>query len=734
MCREDTVMKMAMSVLALAVAMPMAFGAEAAPATVDQDTSARLLAKDFTEPVLSADGKWVAYVRRTASFEENGYRYAAVLKRADGKGMEEVLAQSAVVTSMYAGAFLSWSPSKSELAFRVPGTQMQVIDAETRDRRTLELPSSAERLFQAGIASGFAWSPDGARIAFTAPAVAAGESGGAAAKVPPSEGTTGVELDIYWDPARSIQMGRELRTLPQRAASLWVMDLQSQRIERLTNDDLDVLTYAWSPNGRQIAIGATQTSAPPGALGQSDLYVVDVASKARRTLVHDRGDDASPTWSADGRWIAYTSQVPFTTDERPENARFETTLAVVSADGRSASRDLLGTFHESAYVPLNVHGIRWAENGKNVMFAGGAELRSALYQASLDGKSVSIVTPRTGLEDFQQCDMGPAAAVSARRIVCVRQAATVPPAVVLSEDGGKSWRVLDEDAQSAAVFRGLSSEIVSWRSADERWDVHGILIKPASFDAHKRYPLMVFLEGGPSMTRAVFGVSSQYPLLEWAHRGFIVLSANTRGRSGYGYAFAAAIADEHSERIVPQGDVTSGVDYLVKRGLADPRRVGIVGFSYGFALGLETIAQSSLFRAASLGDGAVENLTFAFEQVALPWHRFVLRDQNGAGSVFDPVSLKTLMDESTLFRLQQIKTPVLAEFGASHTLLAKEGRMLLHALTARGVPVELIAYPRTGHGVNEPLLRLDSTRRNIEWFDYWVLDQGDARMKARFGE
>jgi len=707
-------------------------GADRAQVAVDRDTSARLLAKDFSGPALSHDGKWLAYARRTASFTENGYRFEAVLKRSNGEGAEQVLAKSSVMTSPYASVFLSWSPATNELAFRMPGASMQVLHVDTQQRRALELPSEAERLFQGGIASGFAWSPDGGRIAFAAPAAVAATNE-AASRTSPGEGTTGVEIDIYWDPARSPQMGRELRSLPQLSASLWIMDLHTRKFERLTNDTLDVLTYAWSPNGREIAFSATQTSADRGAIGQSDLYVVDAVTKARRALVTDRGDDASPEWSPDGRWIAYSSQVPFTTEQQPENARFNATLAVVSADGRVAPRDLLAKFHEATFVPLGVRDIRWAPDSKSVTFGGGAELRAALYRVSLDGKSVTSVTSREGVLDFPSCDLSAGSARKAQRIVCVRQSSTVPPAVVMSDDGGKRWRTVDEDAQSADVFRALSSEIVSWRSADNRWDVHGILIKPASFDASKRYPLVVFIEGGPSMTRASFGVSSQYPLLEWANRGFVVLSVNSRGRPGYGYAFDEAIAKEHSERIVPHGDVTSGVDYLVSQGFVDPKRVGLVGFSYGFALGIETIAQSQKFQAASLGDGAVENLTFAFEQVALSWHPQVLRDQNGAGSVFDRKSLEILLRESTLFRLQQIKTPVLAEFGAAHTFLAKEGRMLLHGLTALKVPVELIGYPRTGHGVSEPLLRLDSTRRNLEWFDYWVLGAGSERMRVRYG-
>jgi len=259
------------------------------------------------------------------------------------------------------------------------------------------------------------------------------------------------------------------------------------------------------------------------------------------------------------------------------------------------------------------------------------------------------------------------------------------------------------------------------------------MIKPPGFDAKRKYPLMVYIEGGPQMVHAEFGVASQYPLLAWAQRGYLVLAPNTRGRPGYGYAFDAAIADEHSERIGPHGDVVSGVDALVKEGIADPQRMGITGFSYGFGLALETIAQTPRFRAASLGDGVVEMLSVAYSQAAMPWYQDLLRDLAGVENMTTPAGVEALLRESSLMRIRNVRTPVLAEFGSIHGLAATQGRILMQALRLQGVPVELIAYPRTGHGVVEPLLRIDSMRRNLEWFDYWIKGNGTPRMIERYG-
>lgn len=706
-----------------ALASPLASATASPPAlAAESDVLVIAQAPGFFSPVLSADGRWLAYLRRSTTLTENGYRYAAVVRRSDGSGAERVLEEGKVVSSPFGGGFLAWSPVREELAFSVPGGgETSIYSPATQASRRLKLPASARRIFDVGT-HGFKWSPDGRRIAFTAPdpeATALAETA--------SDPNVGMELDETWDPVRAAGTQNALGSVPYQPALLWVMDLQDSKMQPLTNKALDVMAYAWAPDGRRLVFSAGSDFGWTRTGLGADLYIADSTDGSISALPAQRGGGMDPVWSPDGKWIAFTSQKAFTTDATPRNLRQNRSLYRIRADGNEAAVDLLEDARKRQLLPVYVRNLAWSADSRDLYFEGGSELRSGAFRVRTEGPSVSADTPRDVLAEYGACSRN-----GKGMTACVRQSPTRAPEVVVRDRSGGDWRTI-ERWDGDRIFDGLSSEIVQWRSADDQWDVHGILIKPPGFDATRKYPLMVYVEGGPQMVHAEFGITTQYPLLAWARRGYLVLAPNTRGRSGYGPGFDAAIADEKSQHIGPHGDIVSGVDALVKQGIVDPERLGITGFSYGFGLGLETIAQTQRFRAASLGDGVVEMLSIAYSQAAMPWYQDLLRDLAGIDSMTTSGGVQSLLRESSLMRIRNVRTPVLAEFGGTHGIAATQGRMLMHALRLQGVPVELIAYPRTGHGITEPLLRIDSMRRNLEWFDYWVEGKGTPRMTERYG-
>jgi dipeptidyl aminopeptidase/acylaminoacyl peptidase len=200
-----------------------------------------------------------------------------------------------------------------------------------------------------------------------------------------------------------------------------------------------------------------------------------------------------------------------------------------------------------------------------------------------------------------------------------------------------------------------------------------------------------------------------------------------------GMPFTHAIRDERSYLLGGLTDVLAGVNEMVARRVADPDRLGILGFSYGGSMTAITITHTDRFKAAIYGEGAPSILEHLSEY---PTKHFMglFKDMWGLPTAFDPDDIKRMYDQSSLYRSQLVKTPVLLEAGERSAW--KTDRQYFRSLRHFGVPSEFYVYPRSGHGWDEPKLMQDAYTRHIRWFDYWLLDKpyGDAEKQRAYDE
>ena len=154
-----------------------------------------------------------------------------------------------------------------------------------------------------------------------------------------------------------------------------------------------------------------------------------------------------------------------------------------------------------------------------------------------------------------------------------------------------------------------------------------------------------------------------------------------------------------------------------------------MGFSYGGCLTAYAITRTDRFRAASINEGPANLLGYALAVAGQPDRVEILSDQAGFGSPWHPDSERTLREQSAIYRIDRVRTPTLLEYGIA-SMAEPHGTELFGALQRFRVPSMFIVYPRTGHGIEEPLLREDSYRRNLAWFDYWVLGRGSNPITA----
>jgi dipeptidyl aminopeptidase/acylaminoacyl peptidase len=257
------------------------------------------------------------------------------------------------------------------------------------------------------------------------------------------------------------------------------------------------------------------------------------------------------------------------------------------------------------------------------------------------------------------------------------------------------------------------TEVVRWTSTDGL-EIEGLLTYPVNYPEGARVPLLVVVHGGPTgvFTQRFIANRGAYPLAPFAERGFAILRCNVRGSSGYGRDFRYANYGDWGGG--DYRDIMSGIDAMIDRGVADAEQLGVMGWSYGGYMTSWVITQTHRFKAASVGAGVTNLMSFtgtADIQGFIP-------DYFGGEywDVFD-----NWRTHSAMFNVKGVTTPTLIQHGEKDARVpVTQGYEFYHALKRQGVEVKMVVYPRQPHGIQEPRLQLDAMRRNLEWFERWV--------------
>jgi dipeptidyl aminopeptidase/acylaminoacyl peptidase len=258
------------------------------------------------------------------------------------------------------------------------------------------------------------------------------------------------------------------------------------------------------------------------------------------------------------------------------------------------------------------------------------------------------------------------------------------------------------------------TEVVTWTAGDGM-AIEGLLTYPVGYSAGERVPLLVIVHGGPTgvFTRSFIGSPGSYPIAAFTALGYAILRCNVRGSSGYGRAFRYANYGDWGGGDFQ--DIMSGVDAMIDRGIADPERLGVMGWSYGGYMTSWVITQTGRFQAASVGAGLPNLMSFA-GTADVPGF---IPDYFG-GEYWEV--LDRWQARSAMFNIKGVTTPTLIQHGEEDRRVPiSQAYELYNALDRQGVDVTMVVYPRQPHGIREPKLQLDAMRRNLEWFDRWVM-------------
>ncbi|MBL8269713.1 prolyl oligopeptidase family serine peptidase, partial [Steroidobacter sp.] len=534
-------------------------------------------------------------------------------------------------------------------------------------------------------------------------------------------------------PLRSIEvLDPRQEILPQDRTlnQLWVLDMRSREPRLAVSEDYEVVSFDWSPDSTQFVFAGCR-SAAPGMMRKycpwvSDLFVANAERGDVRVLIDREGADVRPRWSPDGRTIAFLSQ-PFLPPGAEYDGAFVTTLAVVDASGAAPPR-FIGEHLDRVASTSIEYAPQWTLDGAALDIKASHHLSQHVFRVRLRDGNVTRLTPRTERHYWES-----SYSADGRTVAFTEEGVGVPADILVSATTRMSPRVLTHLNPEWDSLTVPTAQTVHWPSADGRWTIHGLLIKPSHYQAGRRYPLLVAIQGGPGQVDQVANPPHQmYPVLALVERGYAVLLPNSRGRDGFGRAFRHAIRDEQSYVLHQAQDVIDGVDAMIASGLADPDKLGLLGFSYGETLGLQVLRTTDRFRAAVVGGGTPHLLSDL--QAAPSELRPLYRDLYGLSSPFDPAVIARAFEQTALFSLHRISTPVMIEAGERDSVA--QDSMLFAGLRDFGLPAELHVIPRSGHGWEEPLLLKDAYERQVAWLDYWLLRKplSDNERQARYDQ
>jgi dipeptidyl aminopeptidase/acylaminoacyl peptidase len=654
--------------LALVFGSVAALGAQQSPPiaprvapTVDQVLSL----KRAGSPVISPDGRWVAFTIRETNWDDNEYETEIWLADATTGATRQL------TNAKKSSQSPAWSPVGAKLAFisdRTDKRQIYLISPQGGE-------AAALTSLEDGVTS-FSWSPDGKTIAYSA--------------TEPKPATI-KDRDKKYGEFQVVEQDH-------RMTHLFTIDVATRATRTLTSGAFTVGAFSWSPDGRSIAFDHRVNPELKNG-GSADISIVTVADASIRKLVTQDGPDSNPVWSPDGSRIAFQTAMA-----NPKFFYGNSLIATIAASGGTPTA-LSSAFDEDPQI------VDWKPNG--LFFAASARTYSYLYKLDPETKAVTKMPApeQTVNSSFSVSKDGGTYA-------CLRADARTMSEVYVVSGAGRTpqeKKLTDLNAQAAGWTTG-TLEVVTWKSQDGA-SIEGVLHKPADFDAAKKYPLLVVIHGGPTgVSRAIPFTSTIYPIDVWVPRGVLVLEPNYRGSAGYGEKFRAL--NVRNLGVGDAWDVLSGIDSLVAKGIVDPAWVGTMGWSQGgYISAFLATHDAPRFKAISVGAGISDWMTYYVNTDITPFTRQYL----GATPWDDPdIYAKT----SPITYIKQARTPTLIQHGATDQRVPLPNAFeLYHGLQDNHVPTKLIVYQGfggVGHGPSKPKSNRATMDHNVEWFDQYL--------------
>lgn len=638
---------------------------------------------------VSPDGKRVVYTVAYYSVPENKSNREVFVMNADGSDNKQI------TKTGFAENEAVWIKGGTKIAFlcnESGSSQLWEMNPDGTDRKRL---SDYDKDIE-----GFAFSPDEKKVLFISQVKTVNST---ADKYPDLDKATGVIItDLmykHWDEWVTTVPHPFVADFDGESISNPVDVMEGELFESPMKPFGGIEQLAWNTTSDKIAYTSRKKTGKEYAIStNSDIYVYDLNTKQTTNITEEnKGYDTNPTYSPDGKSIAWLSM------ERDGYEADQNRLMVMNLE--TGEKTFVSKDFDS-----NVDSYCWSADCKRIYFTGVWHGESQVYQ--IDLANGNKITPLTeGMYDYASV------ALLGDKLIAQRHSMSMGDEIY-SIDLTGDHTVTQLTFENKHIYDQLTMGKVEerWMKTTDGKQMLTWVIYPPQFDPNKKYPTLLFCEGGPQSPVSQFW-SYRWNFQIMAANDYIIVAPNRRGLPGFGLEWNEAVSGDYGGQCMK--DYFTAIDEVAKEPYVNKDRLGCVGASFGgFSVYWLAGHHDKRFKVFIAHDG-IFNMEMQYLETEEMW--FANWDMGGAYWEKQNATAQRTFANSPHKFVDKWDTPILCIHGEKdYRILANQGMAAFNAAVLRGVPAELLIYPDENHWVLKPQNGVLWQRTFFEWLDMWL--------------
>ena len=638
---------------------------------------------------VSPDGKRVVYTVAYYSVPENKSNREVFVMNADGSDNKQI------TKTGFAENEAVWIKGGTKIAFlcnESGSSQLWEMNPDGTDRKRL---SDYDKDIE-----GFAFSPDEKKVLFISQVKTVNST---ADKYPDLDKATGVIItDLmykHWDEWVTTVPHPFVADFDGESISNPVDVMEGELFESPMKPFGGIEQLAWNTTSDKIAYTSRKKTGKEYAIStNSDIYVYDLNTKQTTNITEEnKGYDTNPTYSPDGKSIAWLSM------ERDGYEADQNRLMVMNLE--TGEKTFVSKDFDS-----NVDSYCWSADCERIYFTGVWHGESQVYQ--IDLANGNKITPLTeGMYDYASV------ALLGDKLIAQRHSMSMGDEIY-SIDLTGDHKVTQLTFENKHIYDQLTMGKVEerWMKTTDGKQMLTWVIYPPQFDPNKKYPTLLFCEGGPQSPVSQFW-SYRWNFQIMAANDYIIVAPNRRGLPGFGLEWNEAVSGDYGGQCMK--DYFTAIDEVAKEPYVNKDRLGCVGASFGGFSVYWLAGHNDIRFMAFIAHDGIFNMEMQYLETEEMW--FANWDMGGAYWEKQNATAQRTFANSPHKFVDKWDTPILCIHGEKdYRILANQGMAAFNAAVLRGVPAELLIYPDENHWVLKPQNGVLWQRTFFEWLDMWL--------------